>query len=164
MIVDSKSRCILVLLAFLIIAGGFCRSEAQEISLKIEGSIVMYETPGFLSNTNGAISTYVVRISRVLSGKEQSQYILLLSTHQFVKDQFNAKTTQEFSLIRSSGWDDKIRNTNDFNEKTAKRKRVPFFKLSKGVRLKDLPVDETLPAYVFLGNDYPNEWWKREIR
>lgn len=159
MVFESKYKFILVLFVFLVFSGNLSESEAQQISLEIQGSIVMYDPPGFLSNTNGAISTYVVRISEVLSGKESSQYILILTTHKFSKSQFNLKKVQQFKLIRSSGWDDKISNKVNSIDTMDKRKNTTRLILSKGVKPEDIPLNETLPCYIFRGNDYPNKWW-----
>lgn len=109
----------------------------------------MYDrySPGALTNMDGASSLYVLKISKVLGGKESSVYILMITMHPFAKSQFNIKKKLQFNLTRARACDDNIKPYLNLFD-------ITRLMLSTGVNLNDIPLDEKIPCYLFRGNDY----------
>jgi hypothetical protein len=124
--------------------------QARQIDLKIRGSIVMYDVVpvGFNLSFSGPSMMYVVKISKIISGQESSNYIFVASTKTFKKSDFKANKTIEFTLKRIKACDNKIKNYENLLT-AGNGKPIPALKLSSGAKMEDMPLDETLPCYLF---------------
>lgn len=138
--------------------------EAQTFDLKVEAAIVLYHRaatkkpkPSFMGNEK----ILVAKVSKVLQGNESSEYILILTGRQFSKADFDVRKLLQFNLTRVKGLDDTVRNRLYFPGSARNETAFARLLFSKGVRREEVPLDKTLPCYLFRGNDYPNEWWKR---
>jgi hypothetical protein len=155
-----KALFFLVAQVFVLFVGTMA---AQQFDLAIEGSILMYDrTPDtyphnfYTENSRN----YVVKISRIIQGHESSEYILILTVRSFPRSTYDKNKTIRLNLTRMSSCDDKIRDQLNYSEASATKKARPRLIPSSGVTMKDVPLDTTLPCYLFRGNDYPNEWWR----
>lgn len=157
----KSSKRIIILTMLLTLTLCFSEINAQEFDLKIKGSIVMYDRfpPGAFLNMSGATSTFVVKISKIVEGKEGAEYVLIATNHSFDKKEFDAKKNLQFNLLRIPAFDEKVNNLLYFDT----QKTIPALLLSKEAKLEEIPLDRTLPAYIFLGNEYAVKNWKKKI-
>ncbi len=141
---------LLIFFTFQLFVLGVTKIEAQrQIELKIKGSIVIYDvTPeGYNLNYSGASKIYVVKVSKIITGKVDSDYLFVVTNKKFNKGDFKIKKTFEFKLQRAKACDDKIRSFRNLFE-TEDERYIPRVRLSSGVTLEGMPLDETLPCYV----------------
>lgn len=157
----KSSKYIIILTTILTFALCFSEINAQDFDLKIKGSIIMYSrfSPGSFFNMCGSASTFVVKISKIVDGKESAEYILMATNHSFDKKEFDAKKNLQFNLLRIPAFDEKVTNLIYLDT----QKSIPLLLLSKEAKLEEIPLDETLPAYLFLGNKYAAKNWKKKV-
>lgn len=130
---------------------------AQTADLKGEVTIVAYDAaatrksrPSFI----GDEKYYVAKVLKTLSGDVGSDYILILTGQRFEKSSFNIDRMERLDLIRAKGCDDMVRNRFYFSDSAGDKIAKTRLLFSKGVRREDVPLEITLPCYLFRGNNF----------
>lgn len=138
---------------------------AQTFDLKVEAAIVLYDRAATRTTRQSFIGVdrvYVAKVSKVLQGHEGSNFILILTGRQFAKRDLNINTKLHFNLTRFGLCDDTVENRLYFPDSARDETSTTRLLFSKGVKREDVPMDKTLPCYLFRGNDFPNEWLKKK--
>jgi len=123
--------------------------------LVIEGNVLGYNLYANKPVSLPMLYPSLVRITKILKGKEKSQYVLVLFSglkKDFAMDKFGPDKILKFELERQTFCDNRIGNlmypglTLDDNGKVIETSQT--FTLVPGVVKKSLPLKKKVPCYV----------------